>query len=325
MDVLLDVRNLKTYFHTRNGIVKAVDGVSFQVRRGETMALVGESGSGKSMTVLSIMRLVPAPGRIVQGQVLFDGQDLFQLGSAQMCHIRGSRISMVFQEPTAHLNPVLCVGRQIAEVLTTHRGVRWSAALRRAQELLSMVRIPDAAQRSRQYSHQLSGGMCQRVVIAMSMACSPQLLIADEPTTALDVTVEAQVLELIKALTTNFGTSVILVTHNLGIVADWADRINVMYLGRIVESAPRDELYYEPRHPYTIGLLDSVPRLDRPREARLRAIEGAPPDPEHPPSGCAFHPRCHLATERCAQEAPPLAVVDGKEHWCACWHHCAAN
>lgn len=319
VDTLLEVRDLRTYFYTRYGVVKAVDGISFEVKRGEKVALVGESGSGKSVTALSILRLVPKPGRVVQGEILFDGRDLLQISEATMRQTRGSRISMIFQEPVAHLNPVLPVGRQIAEVLVAHQGMRPKAALRRSEELIDMVGIPDASQRARQYSHQLSGGMCQRIIIAMALACSPQLLIADEPTTALDVTIEAQVLELMKKLTADFGTSVILVTHNLGIVADWADRIDVMYFGRIVESAPKDDLYYDARHPYSKGLLVSIPRLDRPREARLKAIDGTPPDVGQSVSGCAFHPRCSVAIDHCTEECPPLARIDSTEHWCACW------
>ena len=317
---LLEVRNLQTHFATRGGVVRAVDGVSWDVREGETVALVGESGCGKSVSALSIMRLVAPPaGRIVGGQILFKGRDLLRLGEEEMRHVRGREIGMVFQEPMTSLNPVLNIGRQLTEGLEIHLKLSPADARRRAEELLAMVGISDPARRLRQYPHQFSGGMRQRMMIAMALACNPSLVLADEPTTALDVTIQAQILELMKDLSRRLGVAMLIITHNLGVVARYADRVNVMYAGRIVERGTAREVYGRPRHPYTLGLLRSVPRLDEPRRARLAPIEGQPPDLTRLPPGCAFAPRCGFCVERCMREAPPLAEVDEGGHVSACW------
>ncbi|MCS7207879.1 MAG: ABC transporter ATP-binding protein [Dehalococcoidia bacterium] len=319
MGTLLEVKNLRTYFFTQDGIVKAVDGVSYDLQEGETVGLVGESGSGKSVSALSILRLVASPpGRIVGGEVWFEGQDLLKLDEEEMRHIRGNRIAMVFQEPMTSLNPVLTIGRQITEALELHKKMDKKAARARAIELLKMVGIPDAERRIDDYPHQFSGGMRQRVMIAMALSCDPKLLIADEPTTALDVTIQAQILELIKRLCRQFGTAVILITHNLGVVARYADRVNIMYAGRIVERGTARDIYKNPKHPYTVGLLKSVPRLDEPRKERLNPIEGMPPDLINLPPGCPFQPRCPYAIDRCTKEYPPYVTV-GDGHISACW------
>ncbi len=316
---LLKVRNLSTYFFTDNGIVKAVDGVSLDIHRGEIVGLVGESGCGKTVTALSIMRLIPSPpGRIVSGEIWFEGVDLLKLDDDGIRSIRGHKIAMVFQEPMTSLNPVLTIGRQLTEPLEVHLKMDPRQARARAIELLEMVGIPEPHKRIDSYPHQFSGGMRQRVMIAMALACSPRLLLADEPTTALDVTIQAQILELMTQLTRELGTAVLIITHNLGVVARYAQRVYVMYAGKVVESAPAMELYHRPRHPYTLGLLRSVPRLDQGRKARLEPIEGFPPDMVHMPPGCAFHPRCTFRTERCQVEGPPLVAV-GPEHMVACW------
>ncbi len=319
---LLQVKDLRTYFYTPDGVVKAVDGVSFDLQPGETLGIVGESGCGKSVTALSIMRLIPTPpGRIVTGQVLFDGEDLLQKDPDEMRRIRGRRIAMVFQDPMTSLNPVLTVGRQISEALELHLHLDRGAAHRRTIELLDMVGIPSARQRVNDYPHQFSGGMRQRVMIAMALSCNPQLLIADEPTTALDVTIQAQILELLKNLTREFHTAVMLITHNLGVVAGMCNRVLVMYAGHIVEEAPTDLLFEQPAHPYTLGLLRSVPRLDEARKERLVPIEGLPPDLINLPPGCPFAPRCAFAGEKCFQERPELMVVGGNaRHRAACWY-----
>jgi oligopeptide/dipeptide ABC transporter ATP-binding protein len=320
MATLLDVRNLQTHFLTRGGVVRAVDGVSWDVQEGETVALVGESGCGKSVTALSIMRLVAPPaGRIVGGQVLFKGRDLLTLTEEEMRHVRGREIGMVFQEPMTSLNPVLTIGRQITEGLEIHLALTATAARHRAEELLGMVGIPDPARRLRQYPHQFSGGMRQRMMIAMALACNPSLVLADEPTTALDVTIQAQILELMKDLSRRLGVAMLIITHNLGVVARYADRVNVMYAGRIVERGTAREVYGRPRHPYTLGLLRSVPRLDEPRRARLAPIEGQPPDLTRLPPGCAFAPRCAFRVERCTREIPGLERVGEAGHVAACW------
>ncbi len=320
MSTLLDVRNLQTNFLTRGGVVRAVDGVSWDVAEGETVALVGESGCGKSVTALSIMRLVAPPaGRIVGGQVLFKGRDLLTLGEEAMRRVRGREIGMVFQEPMTSLNPVLTIGRQVTEGLEIHLGLSTADARRRAEELLVMVGISDPARRLKQYPHQFSGGMRQRMMIAMALACNPSLVLADEPTTALDVTIQAQILELMKDLSRRLGVAMLIITHNLGVVARYADRVNVMYAGKIVERGTARAIYSAPRHPYTLGLLRSVPRLDEPRRARLAPIEGQPPDLTRLPPGCAFAPRCGFRVERCAREVPPLTAVDGTGHVSACW------
>jgi oligopeptide/dipeptide ABC transporter ATP-binding protein len=317
---LLSVENLQTQFVTRSGVVRAVDDVSWDVEEGETVALVGESGCGKSVSALSIMRLVAGPaGRVVSGRVHFKGRDLLQLSEEEMRHVRGREIGMVFQEPMTSLNPVLTIGRQLTEGLEIHLGMTPADARRRAVELLGMVGIPDAERRLGQYPHQFSGGMRQRMMIAMALACKPSLILADEPTTALDVTIQAQILELMKDLSRRFGVAMLIITHNLGVVARYADRVNVMYAGRIIERATARELYARPRHPYTLGLLRSVPRLEEPRRARLAPIEGQPPDLTRLPQGCAFTPRCAFSVARCSAESPPLAAVAEGGHVSACW------
>ena len=317
---LLDVKSLETEFHTDFGIVRAVDGVDLYIDEGETVGLVGESGCGKSVAALSIVRLVPdPPGRIVNGEVLFEGVDLLQIGMREMRHVRGGKIGIIFQEPLTSLNPVLSVERQIVEPLQEHLGMSRRQATSRASELLDMVGIPDPSTRLRDYPHMMSGGQRQRIMIAIALSCNPRLLIADEATTALDVTIQAQILELMKDLTEQFGTALLMITHNLGVVARYADRVCVMYAGKIRESAPSEELYGNPRHPYTLGLLGSVPRLDAARESgKLTQIPGDVPDPTMMPTGCAFHPRCDYAVERCTQEDPQMEEV-GTRHAAACW------
>ena len=319
MTRLLEARELATHFYTADGVVKAVDGVSYELEEGETLGLVGESGCGKSVSALSIMRLIAwPPGRIVGGQVLFEGEDLLELEDAGIRRIRGNKIAMVFQEPMTSLNPVLTIGRQITETLELHLRMDRRSAKRRAAELLQIVGISDAERRLSQYPHQFSGGMRQRIMIAMALSCNPKLLIADEPTTALDVTIQAQILELMKTLCRDFGTALIIITHNLGVVARYADRVNVMYAGTIVERGTARDIYGDPRHPYTLGLLRSVPRLDEPRKLKLDPIEGQPPDLIALPPGCSFRERCRFAVERCETEKPPLMdVSDG--HSSACW------
>ena len=319
MTHLLEVRDLKTYFCTSQGVVKAVDGVSCDARAGETVALVGESGCGKTMSALSVMRLVPKPqGAIVGGEILFEGRDLLKLDEEEMRRIRGAEIAMIFQEPMSSLNPVLTIERQITETLEAHQAIPKEETRRRALELLQLVGIPDPARRLSEYPHQFSGGMRQRVMIAIALSCKPKLILADEPTTALDVTIQAQILELMRDLTQKFGVALMIITHNLGVVARYADRVNVMYAGKIIESASAREIYENPRHPYTLGLLRSVPRLDQPRKAKLDPIEGQPPDLWNLPQGCSFLPRCKFALDRCAHEVPPLREV-GDHHRSACW------
>jgi oligopeptide transport system ATP-binding protein len=321
--VLLDVRDLTTQFFTGAGVVRAVDGVSFSLAAGEAIGLVGESGCGKSVTALSIMRLVPSPpGRTVAGQVLFDGRDLLRLDEPSLRRVRGGEVAMIFQDPMTSLNPVLPIGLQIAESLEFHRGMTRAAARRRAVELLDLVGIPAAHRRLDAYPHQFSGGMRQRVMIAMAISCEPKLLIADEPTTALDVTIQAQILDLLRRLRRELGMALILITHDLGVVAGICDRVNVMYAGKIVESATVDDSFADPRHPYTLGLLGSVPRIDRPLGAKLTPIEGMPPDLVEEPPGCAFAPRCVYCVERSLRESPPLLPADGAAdpaHRVACW------
>jgi len=320
MPPLLEVRELHTEFRTGAGIVRAVDGISYTVEAGETVAIVGESGSGKSVEALSIMRLIPnPPGRIVSGEVLFDGRDLRKLPEEEMRSVRGRDIGMVFQEPMTSLNPVLTIGRQITETLEQHQGASREDADKRAIELLEMVGIADSRRRLRQYPHQLSGGMRQRVMIAVALACNPKLIIADEPTTALDVTIQAQILELMKSLTQKLGVAQIIITHNLGVVARYASRVNVMYAGRIVEAGTAEAIYHDPRHPYTVALLRSVPRLDQPRRARLDPVEGSPPDLTKLDGGCAFRPRCRFAIDKCATDYPKLESVGEKDHLAACF------
>jgi oligopeptide/dipeptide ABC transporter ATP-binding protein len=319
VETLLDVKDLQTHFVTGGGVVRAVDGVSWDVGAGETVALVGESGCGKSVSALSVMRLVAQPaGRIVGGQVIFKGRDLLALSPEQMREVRGREIAMVFQEPMTSLNPVLSIGRQLTETLEAHLNMTPARARERAAELLGMVGIADPDRRLRQYPHQFSGGMRQRIMIAMALACEPALILADEPTTALDVTIQAQILELMKSLSRRLGVAMLMITHNLGVVARYADRVNVMYAGRIVERGTAREIYGDPRHPYTLGLLRSVPRLDEPRRAKLVPIPGQPPDLMRLPTGCAFVPRCRFAVSRCREERPDLDELS-PGHLSACW------
>jgi oligopeptide transport system ATP-binding protein len=316
---LLEVNNLKTHFRTREGWVHAVDGVSFHIDQGEKLGVVGESGCGKSVTAMSIMRLIlQPPGEIVDGSIIFGDQDLLTIPESAMRKVRGKQIGMIFQDPLTSLNPVLTIGYQITEVLRLHLGLTSQQARMRAIELLREVGIPEAERRLNSYPHQFSGGMRQRVMIAIALACRPQLIIADEPTTALDVTVQAQILELINSISTEYSSAVMLITHDLGVVAGMTDRVIVMYAGHVVEMAATDELFANPRHPYTLGLLASVPRLDENRQETLTPIEGSPPDLLHPPPGCPFAPRCIFATNQC-QSAPPLRAV-GPHHIAACWY-----
>ena len=320
MPPLLEVKELHTEFRTGAGLVRAVDGVSYTVHPGETVAIVGESGSGKSVGAMSILRLIPdPPGRITQGEILFAGRDLLGLSADEMREVRGSEIGMIFQKPMTSLNPVLTIGRQITETLQQHRGADRATADRRAVELLNLVGIADPERRLRQYPHQLSGGMRQRIMIAIALTCEPRLIIADEPTTALDVTIQAQILELIAELTRRLNVALIIITHNLGVVARYAKRVNVMYAGRLVESGPATEVYHDPRHPYTMALLRSVPRLDRPRQARLDPVDGQPPDLTRLDGGCAFRPRCRFAVEACGESRPPLEATGAAGHLSACF------
>jgi len=311
-DNLLEVRHLKTYFYTQDGVVKAVDGVDFSVRRGEVLGLVGESGCGKSVTSLSVLRLIGQPGRIVEGEINFDGQDLLRLSEGEMVHVRGNRISMIFQQPQSALNPVYRVGGQIAEVLDIHKNLKREAGARRAVELLQMVGIPDADQRAQAFPHELSGGMAQRVMIAMALACAPELLIADEPTTALDVTIQAQILDLMRDLRAKTDTAIILITHDLGVIAEMAERVAVMYAGRVVEEAEVETLFAHPLHPYTQGLIGSIPVLGSVKE-RLEVIPGVVPNLVDLPPGCRFAPRCKARLEHklevCNQLEPELLPV----------------
>jgi oligopeptide transport system ATP-binding protein len=319
MGTLLEVKNLCTHFYTDDGVVRAVDGIDYDLEEGETIGLVGESGCGKSVSALSLLRLIPSPpGRIVNGEVWFEGENLLKVDEDEIRHIRGNRIAMIFQEPMTSLNPVLTVGRQLTESLELHMRMDRASAVRRAVELLQMVGIPSAAARIKDYPHQFSGGMRQRVMIAMALSCNPKLLLADEPTTALDVTIQAQILEIMARLSREFGTAVIIITHNLGVIARYAQRVNVMYAGKIVESSTSQEVYGNPRHPYTIGLLKSVPRLDKVRKDKLEPIEGFPPDLIHMPEGCSFYPRCEYRVDRCKTEEPPLMLA-GEKHYAACW------
>jgi oligopeptide transport system ATP-binding protein len=316
---LLEVNGLKTQFFTQDGVVKAVNGISFYVGEGETLGIVGESGCGKSVSVLSVMRLIPQPpGKIVGGEVLFEGRDLLGVTDDEIRRVRGNRIAMIFQDPMTSLNPVLTIGRQISEALELHMDMNREEARKRSGELLSMVGISEAEDRLDDYPHQFSGGMRQRAMIAMGLACNPQLLIADEPTTALDVTIQAQIIELVKRLRDELGMAIIWITHDLGIIAGLADRVMVMYAGFAVEEAPVKELYADPRHPYTIGLLGSLPRVDEVREEKLRSIEGLPPDLIDLPDGCPFQPRCVYAIEKCKTVRPELEPV-GPRHRIACW------
>ena len=316
---LLDVKDLRTQFFTQDGVVRAVNGVSFHVNQGETLGIVGESGCGKSVSVLSVMRLIPQPpGKIVGGEVIFDGRDLLHLSGEEIRQVRGNQIAMIFQDPMTSLNPVLTIGKQIGEALELHLGMKRDVARKRSAELLEMVGIPRAEERLNDYPHQFSGGMRQRAMIAMGLACNPQLLIADEPTTALDVTIQAQIVDLVKRLRDEIGMAVIWITHDLGVVAGLADRMMVMYAGFAVEEAPVKEVYGNPRHPYTIGLLGSLPRLDEIREEKLTSIEGLPPDLIALPEGCPFEARCIYAIDQCKTERPELEPV-APRHRIACW------
>ncbi len=319
MGTLIEVKGLKTRFFTQDGVVHAVNGISYHVNEGETVGIVGESGCGKSVSVLSVMRLIPQPpGKIVGGEVLFNGQDLLKVSESEMRQVRGHKISMVFQDPMTSLNPVLTISRQMTEAMELHLGLDGHQARQRAIELLEMVRIPNAADRIDDYPHQFSGGMRQRVMIAMGLSCNPQLLIADEPTTALDVTIQAQILDLVRELKDRIGMAIIWITHDLGIIAGLADRVLVMYAGYIIESASVKDVYGDPRHPYTLGLLRSIPRLDAERKEKLTPIEGVPPDLIEPPPGCPFAPRCSYAIDKCLEENPPLETV-ALNHQAACW------
>lgn len=314
---LLEVEDLSVSFNTDRGRVRAVADVNLHVAPSETLAIVGESGSGKSVTALSILRLLGDAGSIDAGRILFDGKDLLDLDDAGIRQIRGDRIAMIFQEPMSSLNPVLTIGKQVAEPIQLHRGVSWTEALEHAGELLRKVAIPDAEHRLEDYPHLFSGGMRQRVMIAMALACEPRLIIADEPTTALDVTVQAQILALLKDLTRETEAALILITHDLGVVARYADRVAVMYGGRIVESASARTLYADPQHPYTRGLMNSIPGLDGSPQSRLTTIDGQPPDLANLPPGCAFAPRCPYAVERCREASPVLETI-GTDHLRAC-------
>ncbi|MFH2038520.1 MAG: ABC transporter ATP-binding protein [Chloroflexota bacterium] len=319
MEALLEVINLKVQFHTLEGVVQAVNGVSFVVEKGKTLGIVGESGCGKSVTVLSVMRLIPEPpGKISSGEVLFDGKDLLKMEKDAIQDIRGQKIAMIFQDPMTSLNPVLTIGKQISEAIIIHKNVSKDEAYKQAVNLLELVGIPQAEARYNDYPHQFSGGMRQRVMIAMGLSCNPSLLIADEPTTALDVTIQAQIVELTKNLQNKFGMSVIWITHDLGVVAEIADRVIVMYAGYIVEEADVFKIFENPVHPYTLSLLKSLPRVDSRRYERLAIIPGSPPDCINMSTGCPFMPRCGYAIERCGVENPQLLNV-GDDHKAACW------
>jgi len=318
MQPLLEVRGLRTYFHTDRGLFRAVDGVDFSVRRGKTVGLVGESGCGKSVTSLSVMGLVASPpGEVEAEAVLFEGRNVLGLSADERRRLRGGKMSMIFQEPMTSLNPVHTIGQQIVEAILAHTTLSPQAARKRAVEMLELVRIPSAGERFDDFPHRLSGGMRQRVMIAMALSCEPTLLIADEPTTALDVTIQAQILDLLQDLQRRLGMAILIITHDLGVIAEVADEVLVMYAGKIVEQAPVDALFADPQHPYTIGLLGSIPQLDQERE-QLATIEGTVPSPNRQPKGCRFAPRCPFADRRCHEEPPPLREV-GADHQVACW------
>jgi len=316
----MEVRNLVTRFYTPDGVVHAVNGISYAMGEGETLGVVGESGCGKSVHALTIMRLIPIPpGRIEAGEVWFNGRDLLKLDETEMHHVRGAEIAMVFQDPMTSFNPVFTIGFQIMEAIKTHRGASDQEARRQAEELLTTVGIPEAKTRLDDYPHQFSGGMRQRAMIAMALSCSPKLLIADEPTTALDVTIQAQIIDLVKRLQERLGMAVIWITHDLGVVARLAQRINVMYAGFIIEQGSVKDIYKRPCHPYTIGLLGALPRLDEAPGVKLVSIPGLPPDLIGLPVGCAFAPRCTYAVDRCIEERPSLVEAEGTDHAVACW------
>jgi peptide/nickel transport system ATP-binding protein len=314
---VLKVRGLKTYFFTDDGVVKAVDGVDFNLAPGEVLGIVGESGCGKSVTSLSLLRLISMPGEIVEGEVLFNGEDLLELSEEEMRNIRGNRISMIFQQPTTALNPVFTIGNQIREALMVHKGLSSEEAQKRGEQLLAMVGISDTQRRMEAYPHQLSGGMCQRVMIAMGLACNPELLIADEPTTALDVTIQAQILDLMRDLREKINTSIILITHDLGVIAEMVDNVLVMYAGKVVEYAPVNELFADPKHPYTQGLIASIPVLGVIKD-ELDTIAGTVPSLLNLPPGCRFASRCPYRMERCDEEEPPLIKLEGNR-LVRCW------
>ena len=310
MDKLLEVKGLKTYFYTSRGVVKAVDGVDFSVEPGKTLGIVGESGCGKSISSMSILRLIPSPpGKIEEGQILFNGKDLIKVSDEEMRNIRGNDISMIFQEPMTSLNPVFTVGYQIMEILMLHQNMSEEEAQKKTIEMLKLVRIPRAEKVVNEYPHQLSGGMRQRVMIAMALACQPKLLIADEPTTALDVTIQAQILELMDELKVKLNTAIMLITHDLGVIAEMADHVIVMYAGKVVEDAPVEELFESPRHPYTIGLMNSIPSMVK-EGCRLESIEGSVPNPLELPNGCYFNPRCKYATDECRHKQPDIQEIN---------------
>ncbi|MAT44786.1 MAG: peptide ABC transporter ATP-binding protein [Anaerolineaceae bacterium] len=319
MAELLKVQDLETQFRVREGIVHAVNGVSFSLKEGETLGIVGESGCGKSVTVMSMLRLIPSPpGKVVAGQAFYQGKDLLKMSDEEIRHVRGSQISMVFQDPMTSFNPVLTIGRQVAEPLEIHQGMSRKQAYERVADMLELVGIPKAKARLNDYPHQFSGGMRQRVMIAMSLVCNPSVLIADEPTTALDVTIQAQIVELVKELRDKLGMAIIWITHDLGVIAGLADRMAVMYGGYIIETAPVKSLYANPTHPYTLGLLNSLPRLDTDQYRRLESIDGLPPILMDKPTSCPFAPRCTFVREHCLQENPPL-LETGPDHYAACW------
>lgn len=315
---LLSVKDLKTYFYTDDGVIPAVDGISFDLDKGGTIGIVGESGCGKSVTSLSVMGLIPQPpGKIVGGEIFFEGSNLLEMSESELRHIRGNDISMIFQEPMTSLNPVFTVGNQIAEAIILHQGLDKAAAREKSIDMLRLVGIPSPEKRVDDYPHQMSGGMRQRVMIAMALSCNPKLLIADEPTTALDVTIQAQILDLMRELRKNLGTAIMMITHDLGVIAELVDKVVVMYTGKIVEAADTYTIFKNPKHPYTIGLLASIPRLDG-DGSRLQAIPGSVPIPGSFPVGCGFHPRCPFATDLCVQKRPPAFEV-GENHHVACW------
>ncbi len=316
---LVEIEDLMTYFYTEDGVVPAVDGVSMHIDKGETLGVVGESGCGKSVTALSVMRLIPRPpGKIEQGRITFEGRDLLTLRESEMRKIRGNDISMIFQEPMTSLNPVYTVGNQISEAIELHQGLSHRKGMEKSVEMLRQVGIPLPEQRVNEYPHQMSGGMRQRVMIAMALSCNPKLLIADEPSTALDVTIQAQILELMRKLKDDLGTAIMLITHDLGVIADMAERVVVMYCGKVVEEADVFTLFKDPKHPYTEGLLNSIPRMDAAKRGRLHVIEGVVPNPLYMPEGCRFNPRCPYAMEICLQEEPPLVAL-GPGRTVACW------
>ena len=318
-ELLLKVRDLETHFKTPDGTVHAVNGVSFHIKEGETLGVVGESGCGKSVTMLSCLRLIPSPpGRIVAGEAIFRGQDLLKMGAEEIRHVRGGQISMVFQDPMTSLNPVMNIGKQMAEPLMLHMNMTKEQARKRSVELLELVGIPRAGERLKDYPHQYSGGMRQRVMIAIALSCNPQILIADEPTTALDVTIQAQIVDLVKRLRDELGMAIIWITHDLGVVANIAHRVMVMYGGFIIEESDVNDLYSDPRHPYTLGLLGSLPKIHEEMHRKLFSIEGMPPILYQKPRSCPFAPRCNWVTERCWQENPPLETVT-EGHRVACW------